>query len=62
LSGGRKARCGENATSLSHCDHHICRAVTTNLTDDDRGDLARFLREAIETDRLALLEHCRILP
>jgi hypothetical protein len=28
--------------------------MTTNLTDQDRADLARFLREAIEADRFPL--------
>jgi hypothetical protein len=28
--------------------------MTTNLTDHDRADLARFLREAIEADRWRL--------
>jgi hypothetical protein len=31
-----------------------CRAMTTNLDPQDRADLARFLREAIEADRFPL--------
>jgi hypothetical protein len=42
-------------------DHHICRAMTTSLTDTDGADLARFLREAIEADRYPLSPRVRRL-
>ena len=35
--------------------------MTTNLTDQDRTDLARFLREAIEADRFPLSPRVRRL-
>jgi hypothetical protein len=35
--------------------------MTTNLTDQDRADLARFLREAIEADRYPLSPRVRRL-
>jgi hypothetical protein len=35
--------------------------TTPNLTDDDRADLARFLREAIEADRYPLSPRVRRL-
>jgi hypothetical protein len=35
--------------------------MTANLTDDDRADLARFLREAIEADRFPLSPRIRKL-
>jgi hypothetical protein len=38
-----------------------CLAMTTNLTDQDRADLARFLREAIEADRFPLSPRVRRL-
>jgi hypothetical protein len=35
--------------------------MTTNLTDQDRADLARFLRDAIEADRYPLSPRVRRL-
>ena len=35
--------------------------MSENLTDDDRADLARFLREAIEADRYPLSPRVRRL-
>jgi len=49
-----------NRSSLSHCDHHICPAGP-RITDQDRADLARFLREAIEADRFPLSPRVRRL-
>jgi len=47
--------------SFSNPVLHISAAMTTNLTDRDRADLARFLREAIEADRFPLSPRVRRL-